>query len=196
MKTISLFKFILLFATICSYGQISQPYSLTLSNDTFNFEHIDDDEIIISCEQNVQLSGYFESENSVVVRPLAGASITFLPTDLSFSDTSERGTGGASGVKSGGRGGPPIGRMAATQTDTKGIAIYPNPVQSNLTFQLENEEVILYEIYDLNSILKLTQSLESTSKSTIDVSNLNSGNYILKLKTQKNQYITVQFLKK
>lgn len=198
MRTKFFAYFVLLFTSIFMRGQTQTPFVLNLSSDHQDAIHEEDVGIDVFNTANVKVSGYFDSKESVLVRPDPDVSITIVPASSVFR--APMGGGNGTTIKSGGGSGgytpPPGGRMSSGQSDTKGIAIYPNPVQSNLSFQLENEEVILYEIYDLNNILMLTESIEPTSISTIDVARLNSGSYILKLKTQKNQYLTVQFLKK
>jgi len=59
------------------------------------------------------------------------------------------------------------------------VEIYPNPAQNNFTIETTNAEKQTINIFDINGKPVLTQSIND--KTTIDVSNLNSGVYNLNL---------------
>lgn len=61
------------------------------------------------------------------------------------------------------------------------ITIYPNPVKNILQFKTENK-IIKVEIYDISGRLLISNSI---SENKIDLSYLKSGNYMLKLYTEK-----------
>jgi hypothetical protein len=59
------------------------------------------------------------------------------------------------------------------------INIYPNPAQNNFTVEVSNNDKQTVQLFDVNGKLILTQTI--IDKTTIDVSNLNSGVYNLGL---------------
>ncbi len=69
--------------------------------------------------------------------------------------------------------------------DTANIEVYPNPVKEQLNIQ-SNTELSKVELYNTQGILVQ----QSANTQTIDVSNLPSGIYILKLFTEKGVYST------
>jgi len=65
------------------------------------------------------------------------------------------------------------------------IFVYPNPVKNILNLRCVGE-ILLVEVFDLTGRLRL----KKTSKiSRIDVSKLESGNYLIKMKTINNNFI-------
>ena len=75
-----------------------------------------------------------------------------------------------------------IQTLGINQNDLKGtIAIYPNPVKDILEFKTI-ENVSKVEIYDISGRILISNSI---SENKIDLSYLKSGNYILKLYTEK-----------
>jgi len=69
------------------------------------------------------------------------------------------------------------------------ITIYPNPAEELLNVYLENieiEEEILLQLYDINGKLLKTNRTKDT-KSTINLSNNTAGMYILKIISGNNR---------
>ena len=63
------------------------------------------------------------------------------------------------------------------------IKVYPNPVNSTFTFFLyENNFPLYYSIYDLMGRQIVSASIKTIDETKVDVSNLNSGLYIIKVK--------------
>ena len=70
------------------------------------------------------------------------------------------------------------------------ISVYPNPVKNILNFKTE-QNILKVEVYDIaGRILSLT----TVSENKIDLSNLKTGNYILKLYTEK-EIIKIKIVK-
>lgn len=85
---------------------------------------------------------------------------------------------------------------AVSISEEKSIAqlIYPNPAKNFVHFNNENLQFNRIEIYNIIGSLIYQSSIENTQKSSIDISNFQSGNYIVrfipkdanrKLNTQK-----------
>ena len=75
------------------------------------------------------------------------------------------------------------------------VNIFPSPANKDLTIDvdLKNDISLGYEIYDINGRLLITSKMNSR-KEMIDVSNLSSGRYILKLTDgKKSQLYSAQF---
>ena len=75
-----------------------------------------------------------------------------------------------------------------------GFNIYPNPVHDKLYIETEAEieEVVVYDVY--GRIQNLRNSETQKLRNSIDVSNLNSGVYLIKINTE-NGIITKRFIK-
>lgn len=73
--------------------------------------------------------------------------------------------------------------LAAEKFDfSSGVSIFPNPASNSLTINDNlNSETSSVEIYDVTGRIVMSSELKTN---TIDVSKLNSGNYILKLKSE------------
>ena len=77
---------------------------------------------------------------------------------------------------------------------TNNVSIYPNPVKDRLYIETESEieEVIVYDIYGRHQVTKTPSHQEMIS---IDISNLNSGVYFVKINTAEGN-IVKRFVKK
>ncbi len=71
-----------------------------------------------------------------------------------------------------------------SETVLSNVSIYPNPIQNELTISGENG---LIEIYDISGKVLITK--EHTYFSVLNVSDLNSGSYILKLTNENGSMI-------
>lgn len=78
------------------------------------------------------------------------------------------------------------------EKDKDKVIIYPNPVKNSLQFTT-TDPVNGYEIYDMNG-KRIMHSLSPLKTQSVDVSNLPSGNYILKLQSP-GEVITGKFIK-
>jgi hypothetical protein len=82
-----------------------------------------------------------------------------------------------------------------TETEqTSSLDLYPNPVQDKLYIEAEAEieEVVVYDVY--GRVQNLRNSETQKLRNSIDVSNLNSGVYFVKIKTEEGN-ITKRFVK-
>jgi hypothetical protein len=70
-----------------------------------------------------------------------------------------------------------------------GFNIYPNPVQDKLYIETEAEieEVVVYDVY--GRVQNLRNSETQKLRNSIDVSNLNSGVYFVKIKTEEGNIV-------
>ena len=83
----------------------------------------------------------------------------------------------------------PVSTSKLEKTTTK---IYPNPVQDQLFFELENEVIKAITIVDFSG--KVVQSISNPTTKSINVSNLPKGIYVLNIST-KNGMSTNRFVK-
>ena len=72
--------------------------------------------------------------------------------------------------------------------------IYPNPVNDRLYIkaEVEIEEVVVYDIYGRQQVNKTTR--QQDNEMTVDVSELNSGIYFVRIKTV-DEVVTKRFIK-
>ena len=68
------------------------------------------------------------------------------------------------------------------------VNIYPNPVQNELFIELENETINQVEIIDFSG--RIVKSVSNNNVSSINVSELNKGMYILKIETDNGPSAT------
>ena len=74
------------------------------------------------------------------------------------------------------------------------LSLYPNPVQNQLSFALNNSEQV-NDIQIYNQLGKLVKSFNKPEKLNFDVSQLQSGVYFIQLSTETTKY-TSKFIKK
>jgi hypothetical protein len=72
------------------------------------------------------------------------------------------------------------------------LKLYPNPANTTLHFNLENETSVSIEVTDVLGKVVLS---ETTQTNSILVENLNSGIYFLAVKTQSGAVAKVKFIK-
>ncbi len=73
------------------------------------------------------------------------------------------------------------------------VSVYPNPAVNNLTFKSSNNEIGSFEIYNTRGQL-LINTEGNLSDTTIDISTLDKGVYMLKV-SNNNNYQTFKFIK-
>ena len=78
--------------------------------------------------------------------------------------------------------------------ESSDIVIYPNPVSDNLTIKSVNEPMETISLYDLRGKLLIQTQAQGLQKN-LELSNLTSGVYILKVKTNKDIF-TGRIIKK
>ncbi|MGA8852941.1 MAG: T9SS type A sorting domain-containing protein, partial [Christiangramia sp.] len=79
------------------------------------------------------------------------------------------------------------------------VAMYPNPAVDDVTVDVSDSSLTVQEIYIYSSsgILLRTftySSLDKSGKYNFNVSTLPSGVYIVKLKTNKNEFINLNLI--
>ena len=86
--------------------------------------------------------------------------------------------------------------LAVDQVDfLKDLAVFPNPLTNSFTLQIDGQKLENTQIQIFNVIGKKVFEKSNLISKTIDVSELNSGIYILKI-TNGNQQKTIKLIKK
>ena len=77
---------------------------------------------------------------------------------------------------------------------TTSLNIYPNPVSDKLYIEaeVEIEEVVVYDVYGRHQV---TETPSCQGNLSVDVSNLNSGVYFVKVVTENGEVVK-RFIKK
>ena len=78
------------------------------------------------------------------------------------------------------------------------MVIYPNPFQENINIDIINRNISnLYsvQIFDLSANLLFNVELASTNINEINLSNLNSGTYIMRVFSEGNLIYTTVIIK-
>ena len=76
-----------------------------------------------------------------------------------------------------------------TETEqASSLNLYPNPVQDKLYIEAEAEieEIVVYDVYGRRQV---TETPSHQGNLSIDVSNLNSGVYFVKIKTEEGNIV-------
>ena len=81
-----------------------------------------------------------------------------------------------------------VGVVNATKAD-KSISVYPNPANSNLTIANIESTDLNIEIMDITGKVIKQQALNGASKITLDISNLSSGIYFIKIGSEFKKFI-------
>ena len=88
----------------------------------------------------------------------------------------------------------PIMKLVEKQTDaveemTSSFNIYPNPVNDKIHIETESEikEVVVYDVY--GRVQNLSNSATQQLGNSIDISNLKSGIYFVKINTEKGNIV-------
>ncbi|ARN71723.1 hypothetical protein BST91_08740 [Nonlabens tegetincola] len=71
------------------------------------------------------------------------------------------------------------------------LNIYPNPATHRVNIELKDNTIATAQLFNLTG-----QLLIATNQSTLDISNLPSGMYLLHVKTSNGQYLTNKLIKK
>jgi Secretion system C-terminal sorting domain len=191
MKTLLNVFASLLFSTFLAQAQQSNIFVLTLNSDNEDFTLVQQREIEVNNTQSVVMSGLYQSEISVLIKSLPASSITIIPASDDYNEYA-RGGGGGTTIRSQSGG---AGHTPPPPPPPQTFTVYPNPVSTNLTFKSQGVMLVAYEIYDYNGQIKDGQTITPTNEFTVNVSQYNNGNYVLRLQTENNQYVSIQFIK-
>lgn len=201
MKAIKFFVCLLFLTTISAKSQTTYPQDAEEFDLFFELSN-DHMEIVItpfsSHPSDILVSNYCyvvsvlikpTQNNSITIIPSSGGNSTVISGVVSGPINEELGGGGGTTIKS-----RPIGfgggRMA--QPD---YVIFPNPVKDDLIVHRMNKSIKEYSIYDINAQDKSSLTRLNPDGTSINVSNLPKGNYILKIESADSQIITMQFIK-
>lgn len=72
--------------------------------------------------------------------------------------------------------------------DLKNVSVFPNPTNDILNINSVNDSIISYNIYDLQGRKVGTNKISNLYNFSIDISNYNSGIYIIELNSQMGKY--------
>lgn len=89
---------------------------------------------------------------------------------------------------------PQLATSTRVQNSAMEVTIYPNPFQSTLQIELENQEHLLCKLYNSLGVLVSQQSLPGSS-ATLDGSDLPPGMYYLELATLNGETSTIKLVK-
>jgi hypothetical protein len=189
--TILFFLIILSYRTVQSQTIISDSngINLILSSDYKDKVLTVTPPLKITNTQMSSISGEFSSSGVVNIIPTAGYSIIIKPlVASSFSPTARTMSEGTTIIRSSSSdkksGNPP-------KPVIQKLIVYPSQVDTTLNFSSPSENVTSYQVNNLNGALRTTQNIIPTNSSTIDVSNLTSGYYVLTLMLQNSYYKTL-----
>lgn len=188
-----MFRIILLTVFLFSFNIAKAqiiPVEINLSSDALNSAEYEV-ALKISNSANVTISGEFDSDIFILIKPIPNFSIRIIPESQQSKpslNSSVLIVPPSTTIRSGpkGNGGIP---------NPKTINFYPNPVQNDLTFTITGKLANAYNIYDKTGLLKISQSIAPTNTATINVSSLTAGHYILKLNLDNGQQLSIQFIK-
>lgn len=87
--------------------------------------------------------------------------------------------------------------LSVGQIDQAQVKLYPNPVYDNLTLELTNFNVETFDvcIYNTIGILVKEYTGKTNIKETIDVSDLDNGIYLVRVKSNNNTVYNTKFIK-
>lgn len=169
--------------TSSNNGEITILLSANVENTTISYY----EKIRVLNDNNVVLSGLIESDESIIFTPNNINYILITPaTEATFGRDSQGNQENGTSTVIGSKKTSGIGRHVSLQS---------NPVQNNLIFSISEGLASSYSIYDLSGNLLSTQNIAPTSTSTIDVTNLNIGNYLLKIDFDNAEFTTIYFIK-
>lgn len=167
---------------------LASGHILNHGRKTFHLKFSEDGEILWSRQDSVNTSEYtvYHQLNSTVVLP-SGNIIS-----IGESETFE--TGEQKGFiikisKDGCVDESCSGRKLVSVKEVfpqQGLSVYPNPVIDELYFSYKGTASLIVEVYDMMGKLMLTQELEEKA---LDVSVLNAGVYVYKLKDSREVFI-------
>ncbi len=206
MKKIEFFFFALVltsFTTNCQTLHHTYPESSDQNDLSFNLNN-DQLEVFITpfssdSSENILVSNVCHVV-SVLIKPTLNSSIMIIPPLYSSPPINDvisgpintsLGGGGGTTVKS-----RPIGITGGgSRVMQSNFFISPNPVNEELNFYGLKSKIKSFSIYDFYGQDKSSFGYLNNQYSSITISNLPKGNYILKLNTDENQTMTVQFIK-
>lgn len=168
-------------------AQSTNETELLLSSNSLNAIEYYTSPLKITNNNSVLISGTYSAENYLKIVPKINTSVILKPvtsTTLALLDPLGDGVATVIKVKPPGAGIP-----------QPRITIFPNPVQTDLNFDINNSLVTGYSIYDLSNVLMATQTITPTKTGVINVASLINGNYILRLNIANGQQLAVQFIK-
>jgi predicted alpha-1,6-mannanase (GH76 family) len=75
------------------------------------------------------------------------------------------------------------------------VSIYPNPVINQLNLDCGDQNIVNVKVYDNSGRILIQSSEKKVGKTTIDVSGLLKGIYVLEITTDKNERVVRKFIK-
>ncbi len=184
MKNSIFITIVILFFNTVNGQIISGSDKIILSDDALNASFFSTKQIVLTNSQNVIFSGEIESGQGIIIKSNSGFALELKPTSNTANDK-----GGTTVIphQSGGTGDPPFGFYD--------IFIFPIPTDNLLNFSCDNMKIKSYTIYDSTGNIIISNTITPTNEGIIDVSSLYSGNYILKLETDIQRFVSFNFIK-
>jgi hypothetical protein len=191
MNKVYPFFLLLVMISFSANAQSTTEVELILSTNSINAVKYYSNPLKITNSSTIIISGSYTSGNYVLITPLLNYSIILKPTSISTTAlVLDPLTDVVTGIKVK----PPGGGGGGLPTPPT-VTIYPNPVQTDLNFTITNSLVTGYSIYDLTTILKITQTITPSNTGVINVASLTNGTYILRLNINNGQQLAIQFIK-
>lgn len=146
--------------------------------------------------------------NELIVIPQVGSTIQWLNCDMQFEPLIGQ-TNESLGVTSSGSYAAQLTFLNCQDTtdcidiiylntasiQSDGFTYYPNPVSTNLEFEFEQiEKYLNFEVYDSYGRLVISNQFESTIAPVLNLSNLESGSYSVRIYTS-SKTVNIQVLK-
>lgn len=192
IKTLFLLTF---FIPLLGRGQTQNEFIVDIQNPEYFDLVYQSVPVVFQNYFSASVAGVYESEQLVTIIPAPGTSIRLVGGLLpSLPPPGQQGGGGGTTIRSR----PPIGpRMASALTpdSVSNVTVFPNPVEKELNFQLNNEKVVEFSIFNLSGKRVINEKTEPVDNKIVNVSMLEKGFYILQLITEKNQPLSIQFIK-
>lgn len=157
--------------------------------------------IVISNTTTLKISGQFESCGYYDSETLDSYDIAIIPkpnTSIAVvENTSDQNSSGGNQVMPPKNGttvirtsGGTVGKLSQTN-----VVAFPNPVNTVLNVEAENTSINSYTIFDFNGTPLITSKLNNRNELTLNLEELKSGKYILKLEFENGASKSIQFVK-
>ena len=75
------------------------------------------------------------------------------------------------------------------------LQIYPNPANSVIQVSISNGQLTAYCLYDMLGNILIQQTIEPTNQTSINISGLAAGSYMLKVQNENNTLSYTQIIK-
>lgn len=169
---------------------------ITLSND-YNNVHIEENTpIVISNTNTVEISGdflaygsYDQAETNSYDIVIIAQTNTSIGVVKNISPESMDPTNGTTVIRTS------TGGAGLPNPEGSGLYLFPNPVTDILNIEVVDENITLYEVFDLEGELVLFGRPENKKRFNINLESFETGTYILKVNFENGKSKSLQFIK-